>query len=66
MSINHFEWACSCLKKNRYETKEMAIKIKRKSYRERRHKLRVYFCEHCNGWHVTKQIRDKLEHLKSE
>ena len=55
--MNHFEWAKSCLKKNRYETKEGARFIQRKAYRERMHKLRVYFCEHCNGWHVTKRLK---------
>lgn len=51
---------CMCLKKKRYETKEMATaKMKQRlaSDTQTPEHLKVYRCLVCRGWHLTKQKR---------
>ena len=51
---------CMCLKKNRYETKELAdakMQERMASEKSPAEYLRTYRCLVCRGWHLTKQKR---------
>lgn len=49
------EWVRSCLRKKRYDTRELADQVRgaRQGKPGARAKLRSYFCHHCSGWHLT-------------
>lgn len=44
-----------CLRKKRYRTEGRAKKVKKWSEAEHGVKLRVYYCPHCFGYHLTKE-----------
>lgn len=44
-----------CFKKKRYSTENFAQKIANKIKWKRNVKLRVYFCDLCGGFHLTKK-----------
>jgi hypothetical protein len=46
---------CPVSGKIRYRTKGKARKFKERSSQIIRRPLFVYECEHCGGWHMTKQ-----------
>ena len=45
--------------KSKYHSFPMAQHIKEKVWRERGVELRIYYCDNCNGYHVTKQIGEE-------
>lgn len=45
-----------CLKKKRYSTYDLADKVRNISIIKRGTPLKVYFCTHCFGYHLTKRI----------
>lgn len=46
--------ACSCLKKHRYPNEQTALEaINRAHKNHSKDELRVYFCKHCLGYHIT-------------
>ena len=49
----------SCLKKKRYKTLLVAEKVKEKIFKERGLVLRIYYCNICNGYHITRLTLDK-------
>lgn len=53
-----YEWSRSCLSKIRYDTQAHAnVAISRARHR-RRVALFTYYCRHCGGWHLTRQLQD--------
>lgn len=46
----------SCHMKVRYPAHNVAIRIAGEIHKQRGTKLRVYWCNVCNGWHFTKQL----------
>lgn len=52
----------SCITKKRYGTAELARHVAAQCMRERRTPLRVYPCELCGGFHLTK--RDAVERVQ--
>jgi len=50
------QWVKSCLRKNRYETRDFALKVAKDIKGERGTELRVYYCEECSGFHLTSQV----------
>ena len=49
-------WRSECLKKCRYDKRSLAYEVKARAEAERYRPLRVYWCPHCFGWHLTKRI----------
>ncbi len=47
----------SCRKKIRYSTQHEATVHAHRAEAMRGTRLRVYWCENCNGYHITKQLR---------
>ena len=47
----------SCRKKIRYANQHEATVNAHKAENARGVRLRVYWCENCNGYHITKQLR---------
>ena len=45
-----------CLKKKRYSTYDLVDNVRNKSSVKRGIPLKVYFCPHCFGYHLTKRI----------
>jgi len=54
----------SCSRKVRYATQSEATRQARKAEKERGVEIRVYFCNFCNGYHLTKQMRRGKRRLK--
>jgi hypothetical protein len=50
------QWVRSCLSKCRYVSAARANAAVRRARLRRRVALRAYYCEHCGGWHLTKQV----------
>lgn len=48
------DFARSCLGKHRYGAESDAHAVAANAYRKRRTWLRVYICESCGGYHLTK------------
>jgi hypothetical protein len=46
---------CPANGKIRYRTKGKALKFRERSSQIIRRSLSVYHCDHCDGWHLTKQ-----------
>jgi predicted nucleic acid-binding Zn-ribbon protein len=46
---------CPVNGKIRYRTKKKALKFRERSSQIIHRSLSVYQCEHCGGWHLTKQ-----------
>ena len=46
-------WASSCLKKRRYPTLQTAQEAINKVHKKRKTELRIYYCNICNGYHLT-------------
>lgn len=51
------KWARSCLRKCRYSTPRRAQVAADRASRRRHISIRTYYCEHCGGWHLTKQVQ---------
>ncbi|MGB0218337.1 MAG: hypothetical protein ACPGJF_03300 [Sinimarinibacterium flocculans] len=51
------QWVRSCLSKCRYSSANRANAAVRRARLRRRVVLRTYYCEHCGGWHLTKQVQ---------
>lgn len=49
---NHEYW--DCRKKKRYSSEHEALRTAKKCTKERGTKLDVYYCNHCKGYHITK------------
>lgn len=49
----------SCLKKKKYTKLETALHVKNKVFKERGLVLNIYYCNICNGYHLTKLMLDK-------
>lgn len=47
----------SCEKKTRYRSQDEAKRVADKVKHLRGTNLRIYYCEHCRGYHLTKQAR---------
>ena len=45
-----------CWQKRRYASLDMARKQREFSRRRACRPLRIYLCDHCDGWHLTKQV----------
>ena len=43
-----------CLRKNRYDSRDLAEQVAAKRWREDRVKLKVYNCAFCAGYHLAK------------
>jgi heterodisulfide reductase subunit B len=50
MSIKFYT---ECLRKSKYKSYDIAMKYANKAMRERGKKLYVYFCCHCQNFHIT-------------
>lgn len=48
-------WARSCLSKKRYGSADAAEQAIKRLRAKGRGPLFTYACEHCAGWHLTKQ-----------
>lgn len=46
----------SCDKKRRYKTEHDATCASHRVFKERGTRLRVYYCNYCRGWHLTKHV----------
>ncbi|WP_421794297.1 hypothetical protein [Hydrocarboniphaga effusa] len=54
-------WIKSCLRKARYGDEEKALRSVDRCQRERPGvHLRIYACDYCHGWHLTK-VRQQHE-----
>lgn len=51
------EWR-SCLRKTGFDSQRAAERFAEKAYVERGVRLRVYFCEHCRKYHLTKRMHE--------
>lgn len=61
--------ACSCLKKHRYTNEQTALEAINRAHKNKsKDELRVYFCKHCLGYHITHKPlrRNKMIDLKVE
>ncbi len=47
----------ACHMKHRYFDQVSAVIVANKRAAKGAPALRAYLCPHCNGWHLTKQIR---------
>lgn len=45
----------SCEKKQRYRTQHIAREAANRAFTERGVRLRCYYCQYCNGYHLTKR-----------
>lgn len=56
----------SCLKKHRYSNEQSALEAIIRAHKNKsKDELRVYFCKHCLGYHLThKVIRKRYENNK--
>ena len=57
--------ASSCLKKKRYSNEQSAFEAIKRVHKERNTELRVYFCKHCLGYHLTHKFK-KRKYVKFE
>ena len=57
----------SCLKKHRYSNEQSALEAIIRAHKNRsKDELRVYFCKHCLGYHLTHtKFREKNNEVKS-
>lgn len=52
--------ASSCLKKKRYSNEQSALEaINRARKNKSKDDLRIYFCKHCLGYHLTHKFKRK-------
>lgn len=59
--------ASSCLKKIRYSTEQTALEAINRVHKKRKTDLRIYFCKHCLGYHLTHKInKQRLKTVKRE
>ena len=59
----------SCWKKHRYPNEQSALESINRVHKKRKTDLRVYFCKHCLGYHLTSKclkgkINDKFKSRK--
>ena len=57
--VTRKEQYSQCIKKQRYASKSAASIAAKKCESKRGYPLRVYFCEMCGGWHITKKEKRK-------
>lgn len=50
-------WVCSCIKKARYNTKELAEHVAQDILKSRGVHLHIYYCKYCCGYHLTKKVK---------
>lgn len=48
-----------CFRKRAYPTESFARKVARAAKNSRGVKLRIYFCPHCQNFHLTKNLERK-------
>lgn len=51
----------SCLKKKRYPNEQTALEAINRVHKQRKTKLRVYFCPKCLGYHLTHKEDNKMK-----
>ena len=56
LKVNYAALQRQCLKKNMYSTLRMAEHIQQKLLAERGEKLRIYECNNCGFYHITKRV----------
>jgi len=54
----------SCWKKERYPTEQVALETINRVHKKRNTTLRVYFCKHCLGYHLTSKVFKERKHDK--
>lgn len=56
----------SCIKKRRYSNEQSALEaINRARKNKSKDPLRIYFCKHCLGYHLTHKVNFKKEKVKA-
>lgn len=50
------KWVSDCLKKNKYPSMGYAKRVRSEAKKKRDVDLRIYYCSHCNGYHLTSKI----------
>ena len=53
----------SCIKKHRYPTEQVALEAINRIHKKRNDNLRVYFCRHCLGYHLTHKKNNKEKNM---
>ena len=48
-------WIRGCVSKVRYATEKRAVRVAKQVQHKRGVQTRAYACDHCQGWHLTKQ-----------
>ena len=61
MSTSIESWVQSCLRKRRYSTDARAKAIALRRIRCGSPKLRIYWCRHCCGFHLTKNSLKEVQ-----
>ena len=46
-----------CFRKKRYNSENLAVHVQRKVWKDRKIQLRVYYCPHCFGFHLTRKVK---------
>lgn len=49
-------WTRGCLSKRRYSTQDLASTVAVGRVRSGAPNLYNYWCKHCNGWHLTREL----------